>query len=750
MATAAQADNGRMHRAPPAARVEMVRDTHLGVAIEDGYRWMERPSGEFDDWLDEQARYARGFLAALPEREELFGRLRQLRSAEGTRREHFAVAGDRIFYLCDRPGAAMPVLMVAAVGGEAAERVLVDPDTLRDAGDPAQRSLDWYVPSPDGRYVAFGVSAGGSERSTLRVVEVAGGHLLPDAIDGAWFAFVSWLDDAQSLVYHRFLDPPPDAEPNARRLDSRSLRHRLGADPATDEVVLARGLNPRVRLEPVDRPFLYRPTGSRWTVAIISHGALRAGRVDEALSDCTLYVAPSEDLADPARCRWRLVAGPRDGVCALALGPDMLYLVTHRDAPRRRVLAVPPAGGDPSIFVPESERVIEAVRVIGDHVLIRELDDTVTRLRRAPVGGGAPQEIELPVDGTILQWCPVPGDGALLDIESWLDRRRLFRYDAGSATVTAARLPAGAARLPAGAARLPAGAADDPGSFDGVPALRADRLFAPARDGTRIPISLIFQENLRRDGGNPVWLVGYGSHGVALTPAYEPHRIAWLERGGIWAIAHLRGGGEYGRGWHEAGRLLTKENTVTDFIDCAEYLISQGYTRPDRLIGVGTSAGGIPAGGALVRRPELWAAMILNVPLVNSLRAEFTESGPVHTPELGTAGTEDGLRSLLSSDVYHRVRDGVAYPPVLLTAGRNDSRVPVWQPAKMAARLQAVNSTGQGGPTLLRVEDAGHGYGSTAWQRDAELADAFAFALAATRGLPEPDRVNPRLSPKSD
>jgi prolyl oligopeptidase len=726
---------------PPKTRVETVREDHFGAVVDDPYRWMEdEGSPEFDAWLDGQARYAREFLDALPDRDAVYARLRGLRIGQGVRRHHVEVAGQRVFYLREDPRVGIPVLVVADTDPGVPERVLLDPTTLRDPAAAAHGSLDWYVPSPDGRYVACGVSVGGSERSTLRVIDVATGTPLPDAIAGVWFAFVSWCDDGDSLLYHQFLEPPTGTAPAARRLDSRSLRHRIGADPAIDEVLLARGMNTRVPLRPLDRPFLHRPPGSAWAIAIVSHGPLRPGRTAEALSACTMYVAPSAALDDPAGCPWRLVARPRDGVVAFAVGPDALYLVSHRGAAHRRVLAVPLAGGEPWQLVPESERVIEAIRVVGAHLLVRDLDGGVARLRRVPLAGGAPEEIGLPVDGATVEWATVPEPpGLLLGIESWISSARLYRYDAGAGTLVAARLA-----LPSAGGGAEAGGteADDAEAAcftaDGGVAARPHvdpescRVFAPARDGTAIPISLIHRRGLTRDGDNPVWLVGYGYHGVALMPGYEPYRLAWLERGGIWAVAHLRGGGEHGRAWHEAGRLLTKENTITDLIDCAEYLVARGYTRPGRLVGVGESGGGIAAGGALVRRPDLWAAMILQVPLVNSLRIEYAESGPIHLSELGSVRTEPGLRSLLISDVCHRVRTGTVYPPVLLTAGRNDSRVPAWQPAKLAAHLQAAASARPGGPTVLRIEDdAGHGFGSTAEQRDRERADAFAFALAA-------------------
>jgi prolyl oligopeptidase len=223
-------------------------------------------------------------------------------------------------------------------------------------------------------------------------------------------------------------------------------------------------------------------------------------------------------------------------------------------------------------------------------------------------------------------------------------------------------------------------------------------------------------------------LTGYGSYSHVVRREFTPELLVWLERGGVFALAGLRGGGEYGREWHLAGRHANKENTITDFIDCAEHLVAAGYTRQERLAGDGGSAGGIPTGGALVRRPDLWAAMVLEVPVTNLTRQEFSENGPINVPELGTVTTEEGLRNLLIVDSYLRVRDRTPYPAVLLTAGRNDPRVAVWQPAKMAARLQAATSSDR--PVLLRIDPhAGHGHGSTKAQNDALTADLYAFLL---------------------
>jgi prolyl oligopeptidase len=233
---------------------------------------------------------------------------------------------------------------------------------------------------------------------------------------------------------------------------------------------------------------------------------------------------------------------------------------------------------------------------------------------------------------------------------------------------------------------------------------------------------------LKLDGNNPTHLTGYGSYGITIDPTFLPTTLAWYERGGIYAIAHIRGGGEYGEEWHKAGQKLNKQNTIDDFIACAEYLIAQKYTRPEKLSGEGTSAGGIPSGGSLVKRPDLWSVMVIRVGVTNTLRSEVSENGPPNVPEFGSVSSEDGFKGLMIVDSYHKVKDGTKYPAVLLTTGLNDPRVVVWQATKMAARLQAATSSDK--PILLRVEEqGGHGMGSTKQQMEAELADKLAFLL---------------------
>ncbi len=683
---------------PPVARVEVVRETHFGTTVEDPYRWMERwQSEEAQSWLKAQASHAREVLTALPERDALLARITELGDASPALWS-FRVAGGRTFYLRRDPGENLGKLVVRTAP-DAAERVLLDPNTL---GGDVHSAIDWYAPSWDGKHVAYGVSPGGSEDSTLRVIEVDTGATPGLAIPHTTYGGVNWLPDSQAFVYNR--SPDPDAPgTTSRYVDSRMYLHRLGTDAREDVALLGRGVHPGVPMEPVDIPFIILRRDSPWMIGIVMHGDQR---------ELTLYAAPRGGLADPASCPWTKIADVEDAVTGLELAGDTVYLLSHRDAPRYRVLALdlPHAPGThPREVVPEGRAVIQDVTVAGDTLLTLDLDGGISRLRRVARGGGEPEQVPLPFEGSIVEWTGDPDSTqVLLQLTSWTVSPRVYRYDAttGALADTGWRAPS-------------------PIDFSQV---EAHEVFAPARDGTPIPLSIVHRKGLKLDGSNPTLLTGYGSYGITIPPAFRPEMLAWYERGGVWAIAHMRGGGEYGNAWHQAGRKLNKENTIADFIACAEYLIAQGYTRADRLAGQGGSAGGIPSGGALVRRPDLWAAMVMNVPLTNALRFEWTENGPPNVLELGSSTTEEGFRGLLIIDSYLRVRDGVAYPAVLLTTGANDPRVEVWMAMKMAARLQAATSSGK--PVLLRVEfQGGHGIGSTRRQLDVERAETLAFLL---------------------
>ncbi|MGA8341966.1 MAG: prolyl oligopeptidase family serine peptidase, partial [Candidatus Sulfotelmatobacter sp.] len=408
---------------------------------------------------------------------------------------------------------------------------------------------------------------------------------------------------------------------------------------------------------------------------------------------------------------WKKLFDVDANITNLSLRNDDVYLLTHKNKPRYEVTRTSlknPDVAHATVVVPASEVVIQEADVAADAVYIRDLDGGIDRMRRLsfdgkiePVSAGEGQSTsELSVTPT--------ESGALIHAVSWTTSPRWLKYDTKTKAVT------------------------DTGIQPPLPvdtsAYTAEEVKAKSADGTMIPVSVIHAKNITLDGNRPTHLIGYGAYGISYDAFFDPVWIAWLERGGVIAFAHVRGGGEYGEEWYRAGYKLTKQHTIDDFIAAAQYLIETKYTNPQRLSGEGTSAGGILIGGAITQRPDLFAGALVRVGCSNATRMEFTPNGPPNIAEFGSVADPDGFKGLFAMDAYQHVKDGTAYPGVLLTAGINDPRVDPMQPAKMTARLQAATSSKR--PVLLRVDyDAGHGMGSTRSQHDLEYADEMSFLL---------------------
>ena len=695
----------------PVAHKKIVTETLYGTAIIDPYRWMEDWHSEaLHTWLEEQGAYTRGYLNALSEREALLKRISAL-SNTGIAYRNFQLAAGRSFYLKREQGENMYKLVMRTELG-AQERVLFDPNTL---GGVVQTAIDWYKPSWDATFVALCLSEGGSEESVLHVMEVENTKMLDLAIPhtycyDSYIGTFNWLEDNRSFVYLRF-PALPEGAPEAEKLDGGKMYlHHLSSSPENDVVVFAQGISqgvPAWDKTYQDYPLMLVEPSSPWMLGILQHGDL---------NEKTLYIAPRNELEQPEQCQWRKFAAIEDGIEGFTLNGDTLYLRTHKHAPRYKIIALSlhqPDFSTATTIVPASERVIEGMEIVGDYLLTLDLDGGISRIRRCKLDGSELATVALPFDGSVTDWATsIHRAEVLLKMNGWTVSPRLYRYDVQANTI------------------------DDTGIIAPLAVdfsdIEVHEVQAKAHDGTLIPLSILHKKGLQRDGNNPTILEGYGSYGIVLSAYFDPSVLAWLERGGVFAVSHIRGGGEYGKEWHLGGMKLTKQNTIDDFIACAEYLIEQKYTRPERLAGMGGSAGGIPTGGSLVKRPDLWAAMIMAVPVTNAMRAEFTANGPSNISEFGTLSNADDFRGLYTMDSYVHVQDGTQYPAVMLTTGLNDPRVVVWQPAKMAARLQAATASGK--PVLLRIEkNAGHGMGSTQQQMDEEWADVVAFLLAQMR-----------------
>jgi prolyl oligopeptidase len=686
-------------QAPPPTPVREVTDDYFGTKVVDPYRWLEsQKDPEVIAWMKAQNDRTRAILAAIPGRDQLLGRIKALDNA-GVVVSLLQVWGGRYFYLKAEPGEDNRKLCVRD-GVNGSERVLVDPQKMTTA-DGKHVSIDYFQPSLDGKYVAYGISPGGSEDSVLHVIESATGTVLPDAIDRAQFASPSWLPGSHSFFYVRTQKLEKDAPPTARYQKLRAYVHTLGGDPDKEPAVFGYELNPNVKVGEDDIPVLaFSPGAPGFIVGLVVHGVQR---------EIDVYSIPFE--ATPgANSGWKQIATSADNITGLDVHGDQIYLQSHAEASRFKILRTSLANPDlkhAELVVPPSEAVVMNIIAAGDALYIQDLDGGIGRVRRLAYNGGAAESVKLPFDGAIQALFANPTmPGAWLELVSWTKSPLWYALEAKSGKLTDTAL-------------LPTSPVD-------YSQIEAEEVKAKSADGTMVPLSIIHKRGMALDGSHPTWLEGYGAYGLTLDPMFQPTLLAFFERGGAFAVAHVRGGGEYGEDWHAGGEKLTKQHTIDDMIAGARYLIEHQYTSPAHLAGEGTSAGGITIGGSITQHPELFGAALIKVGDSDSLRSELMASGPENIPEFGTVKEPDGFKALYAMDAYQHVKPNTAYPAVLLTTGVNDPRVASWQAAKMTARLQA--STISSKPILLRVDyDAGHGMGSTKTQREIELADELAF-----------------------
>jgi prolyl oligopeptidase len=687
---------------PPAAPERPVSDDYFGAQVADPYRWMEENnSAEVAAWMKAQDEYTRSVLGRIPGRKALLDRITSLSEA-GTLVYQVAQAGDRYFYMKQAPGDDNGKLYTRQ-GLRGKERLLIDPTKKTAAG--AHFSIDYFVPSWDGRYVAYGISPGGSEESVLHVLESATGKDQGESIDRARFGVISWRPDGRSFTYLRLQALTADAAPTDKYLKSRIYLHTLGTNKNGDgdAAAFGFGVSPRVPVNPDELGFVVSSPASTWALGVV---------VKFVKNEVSLYAAPLDSVGS-ANTPWKKIVGEENDVTRYDLRGDMAYLLTHHNASRYKVVRTSLANPDfakADVIVPAGQAVLTGLGVADDALYVQQLDGGIGRVLRVGFGSGSDAKlIPLPYEGAVGEFVVNPvKPGLLMKLTSWTEPQLWYAYDPAANTVADTGLR--------------------PRSPVDYSQIESHEVKVVSYDGTLVPLSIVMKKGLPLDGSHPTILDAYGAYGITQDPGFNPVLLAWLERGGIFATGHVRGGGEYGEDWHTAGQKGTKLNTVYDFIACGEYLIDQGYTSSAKLGGEGGSAGGITVGRALTLRPVLFAAILDEVGASDTLRFEQTPNGPPNTPEFGTVQIESEFHGLYAMSPYTHVRKGTPYPAVLLTTGANDPRVAPWEAAKMSARLQAATSSRR--PVLLRVDyDAGHGIGSTKSQTNAETADAWSFLL---------------------
>jgi len=680
----------------PVARVEIARDTYFGETLSDPYRWMENDKDP--DWLPflkGQNDHTRAVLDALPIRNSLLKRIRQL-SADTVLTSRVQRAGGLTFFQQRPLGANNYKLFVRQNGHD---RLLVDPTA--QSGTAGQVALDWWRASPNGQHVVYGLSKDGSENSILHLLVVADGGDLPERIPNTEVANPQWLDDGSGFFYNQLTGQVDTPE---RFLDSQARFHRLGTDPTLDPVFMKRGLVARVDYDRIQVPYIVTFQGARHALLVLS----------DVRPEFRLFIAPVAD-AIAGRAIWAHIAGFEDEVTGAIIDGDDLYLLANKGTPRGRILKTSvsaPSLSNATEVLPQGPLVIEDFERARDGLYLKIMDGGLSRLRRLGRDGRV-TEIALPFDGAINAiFATSVEDGALISLAGWLTPAGIWSIDNGAHVVDTGLTP-----------RPPVD----------VSAYETRHLFATAKDGTKIPYSLIYRKGLKLDGHAPAWISAYGSYGFSYTPTFAGRTLALIDAGAIVGYANVRGGGEYGREWHKAGQLANKPNTWRDLIAVCEDLCARKYTSPPHLAIGGRSAGGITVGRAMTERPDLFAAVVDGVGWANPLRYVAEQNGYGEEPEWGAISEPTGYLALKSIDSYQSVKDGTRYPAVLLTTGVSDPRVAPFHVAKMAARLQAATSSGK--PILLRVDfDAGHGMGSTRTQQDEEAADTYAFLIWQIRG----------------
>lgn len=698
---------------PPVAPVRNVVDDYWGVKVSDPYRYMENlDDPEVQAWIKSEADYTNAVLGKIPGREGLFDRIEELDAGSpyrvyGVRR----MPDGGLFYF--KQGAEENLAKVYhrdSLDGH--EELLIDPTTI-EAPEGGFYSISFIRPSPSGHYLIYGIAPSGSEETTLRVLDVTTGQNLPDSVDRLepYYTPPQWLPDGSGYYYVRLRQLPPEAPATEGYKRSRSFLHRLGTPIADDQVAFAKDQWPGIEMTDEDFPSIVMPPGSRYAIGQIKHGDA---------NELTLYSSLYASLAT-SDAPWKLVCDVPDSVTDFAIHGDWIYMVTSKDAPRARLVRTPlanPSFATAEEVIPAGRIVLRRVYAAKDALYLSALDAGMSRVLRVDYTTGAVTNLAFPEgapSGYITSISPEV-DGALIQTASWTERGRTYAYDPATDTFTDTGL-------------------NPRGKFDDVPGYESIEVEVPSYDGVMIPLSIIYKSGVKLDGSNPTLLHGYGAYGISQTVYFDPTRLAWLERGGVLAIAHVRGGGEFGPEWHLAGQKLTKANTWKDFIACAEYLVDTGFTSTAKLAGSGGSAGGILIGRAITDRPDLFAAALIAVGDLDAVRMETTTNGVPNIQEFGTVKKEDEFHALLEMSAYHHVKDGVKYPAVMLIHGINDPRVEPWMSAKMCARLQAATASDR--PILFRVDyHAGHGIGSTKEQYQRLQADEWAF-LFWQLGVPD-------------
>jgi prolyl oligopeptidase len=674
---------------PPTAK-HPATNTYHGTAVVDDYIWLEDFDGAgVKDWNAAQNKFSRAYLDKLPMRDAIAARLKELYASTSPTYSIIDRRGGLFFAMKFQPPAQQPWLVTLKSPDDlASEKVVLDPNKLNTKGTT---TIDWVVPSPDGKLVAVSLSENGSEEGTLHFLDVATGQMRTDRVPRVQYptggGSVAWTPDSTGVHYTRYPHAGERAEDDLN-FYQQIWFHRLGTPVSEDRYELGKEF-PRI----AEIAFETSHDGKH-ILATVANG-------DGGDYEHHLLGADNE---------WHRLTRFSDGVKWGRFGPDgSLYLMSLHGAPHGKVLRLAPDETDlakATVAVPESEGVISAVCPSEHGLYVAELVGGPSQLRFVELPSGTSRLVPTPPVSSVGGLHCEDGDRLLFRNVSYVAPPAWMIFDPAS-----------------GQAKATALSEKSPVDFSDVEVVRS---FATSKDGTKVPMNILRKKGTQLDYSNPTLLYAYGGYGISMSPRFSVAGRVWFDHGGVYVVANLRGGGEYGEEWHKAGNLTKKQNVFDDFAACAEYLIKTGYTTRERLATEGGSNGGLLMGAFLTQHPDLARAVVSHVGIYDSLRTELEPNGEFNITEFGTVKDEAQFRALLAYSPYHNVVDGTKYPAVLFMTGDHDGRVNPFHSRKMTARLQA--ATGSDRPILLRTtSSAGHGMGTALDERIAQQTDVFAF-----------------------
>jgi len=689
--------------APPKAQPKPIVDIYHGTKVVDNYRWLEDGnSPETQKWVADEMAYTRALLDPLPGRDAIHKRLTELLSIGSITAP--AIAGKHYFYTKREGMQNQPVLYVRD-GMNGPDRILVDANQLAADGTVA---LDWFQPSDNGKYVAYGTSQSGSEMSTLYIVETKSGTILPDTIERTRAASIAWVHDNSGFYYTRY--PKKGDVPAGQEMYNRHVFfHDLGTDPETDDLIFGEGRDPE------DWPSVFLSNDGRWLLIHVSQGWTKS----------ELFLMDTHGKNPPSR----LTTG-KDFNYGAEVFDGKVYITTNEDAPRYRLFVTDAGNFDREAWkeiIPQSDAVLQNVSVYAGKLFVQYEQNATSQLKLFDLEGKKISDISLPSIGTVFgtggKW---NHDEAFFGFHSFTVPPSIYLLDLKPTTVKTPGLEANAAFISAQWTKVDAPSID-PSAYE------VAQQWYKSKDGTRVPMFVVHKKGLEKNGRNPTLLTAYGGFNISLTPSFSRTAYLWMEHGGIFAVANLRGGAEFGEDWHRAGMLDKKQNVFDDMIAAAEHLISEKYTDKNHLAIQGGSNGGLLMGAMMTQRPDLFRAVVCQVPLLDMLRYQNFQIAKLWIPEYGTADNAGQFKWLYAYSPYQHVKAGVEYPAILFMTGDFDTRVDPMHAKKMAALMQAEakNGSSKTRPILLRIESkAGHGAGKPVTKQIEEFTDVYSFLFS--------------------